>query len=119
MDLPGFFDSAASVHLQTSHLGGEARAQCSALCYRGLSEARALRWAGHVARIDPKPLLRLPQRCWVAGVKQPTGRIKGLYDLGLVSCLRACADLRQPVVSDRCAWYDAILIFKLIFRAHS
>ena len=76
------------------HIGGEARAQCSALCHRGLSEAcTGAEMGRHVARIDPKPLLRLTAEV-LGGRTVASSRLAGsrvsTTDSGLVSCLRAC-----------------------------
>ena len=42
--------------------------------------SRVLRYLGHVFRMDADRTLSLLQRCWVVDDKQPSGKIKVLYD---------------------------------------
>ncbi len=42
--------------------------------------SRALRYLGHVLRMDADRAPSLLQRCWVVEGKQPSGKIKDLYD---------------------------------------
>ncbi len=42
--------------------------------------SRALRYLGHVFRMDANRTPSLPQRCWVVDGKQPSGKTKDLYD---------------------------------------
>jgi hypothetical protein len=83
-------------------------AETWALCYRGtILRSRVLRYAGHIASIEPNQLPRLLQRCWVEGGKQPAGGIKDLYDPGLVK-LRKTLDRDLRDTSDRNTWYNTI-----------
>ena len=42
--------------------------------------SRALRYLGHVFRMDADRTPSLLQRCWVVDGKQPSGKTKDLYD---------------------------------------
>ena len=68
-------------HSEASHLSTEElETKLGIHDVRHYVDSRALRYLGHVFRMDADRTPSLMQRCWVVDGKQPAGRTKVLYD---------------------------------------
>jgi hypothetical protein len=80
--------------------------------------SRALRYLGHVFRMDADRTPSLLQRCWVVEGKQPSGKIKDLYDSAVHKLLGELG-LSLVDASNKSEWHNITRPEALAARAAS
>jgi hypothetical protein len=106
--------SIASLHISTE----EVEAKLGIHDVRHYVHSRALRYLGHVFRMDADRTPSLLQHCWVVDGKQPSGKTKDLYDSAAQKLLGELG-LSLLDASSKSEWHTITRLEALAARAAS